>query len=41
MTSLQRMPPVTASQEASAVMSDTVNMFDDDLKENHTGFKGI
>lgn len=35
MTSLQRMPP------ASAVMSDTVNMFDDDLKENHTGFKGI
>lgn len=37
MTSLQRMPPVTAS----SVMSDTVNMFDDDLKENHTGFKGI
>lgn len=29
------------SQEASAVMSDTVNMLDEDLKENHTGFKGI
>lgn len=29
------------SQEATAVMSDTVNMLDEDLKENHTGFKGI
>lgn len=29
------------AEDASAVMSDTVNMFDDDLKENHTGFKGI
>lgn len=41
MTSLQRMPPVMSQEASSAVMSDTVNMLDEDLKENHTGFKGI